>query len=192
MNEKDRNQFVDDLLEASLSHYSSVTPRAGLEGRVLAHSRAAQERRVRFLWAGWLAAGVTAALIVMGVLSLAHRLTIPSPPKAAEVVKPMLPTGPRPSPVMVPTVRAHALLQVSKGQIRQANPISASVESRLPVFPSPSPMTDQEKLLVQYVHTTPAEALSAKPSESEDFQELKIEEIAITPLDAEKNVTQPN
>jgi hypothetical protein len=52
-------------------------------------------------------------------------------------------------------------------------------------------MTEQERLLVQYVRTTPAEALSAAASEGNDIQELTITEIAITPLDGEQEDLQP-
>lgn len=189
MDDKERSQFVDDLLEASLSRYSSVRPRPGLEERVLAHSRAAQDRRARLLWAGCLVVGAAAAMITVGVLNFNHRQAIPTTPKSGEVGK-TLPAIPH-RLIAAPPARARLPLAASTRQTRQANPTSATLESRLPMFPSPSPMTDQEKLLVQYVHTTPAEVLSATPSESEDIQELKIEEIAIIPLDAEQNVTQP-
>lgn len=189
MDDNERNQFVDDLLEASLARYSSVMPRTGLEGRVLAHARAAQERRARVMWAWWLSAGVAVIMFTVAVLNFTHRQAIPTPPKSVEVVKAVSGIGPR--PVAAPPKQVRATLHASKRQIWEANLISAAEENRLPMFPSPSPMTDQEKLLVQYVRTTPAEALSATPSESEDFQKLKIEEIAITPLDAEQSGTQP-
>jgi hypothetical protein len=189
MDEENRSQFVDDLLDASLSRYSSVTPRPGLEGRVLANARAAQERRARFIWAGWLAVGAAAVMITVGVLNFTHRQATPTTPKSAEVVKTLHMIVPGPHTVAPERVRTSP--PTSKRRTSKPNLASASEESRLPVFPSPSPMTEEEKLLAQYVRTTPAEALSAPASESNDIQELNIEEIAITPLDAEQDETQP-
>ena len=65
------------------------------------------------------------------------------------------------------------------------NLVLARVENRFPVFPSPSPITEQEKLLAQYVHTTPAEVLSATSTDSAQIQDLEIKPLEIAPLDTD-------
>jgi hypothetical protein len=183
MDEKERNQFVDELLDASLAGYSTVTPRPGLEGRILAHVRAAQARRSWFVWAGWLGAGATAALIVIGVFSLAHRVTIPAPPKTVEVLKPGVGLGLRKGPVAGPP--SQQIKAPRKPEIQRARSVNALVtraEVRQPVFPSPAPLTSEEKLLMQYVHATPAAVLSAPSTETAQIAEIQIKDLEIPPL----------
>jgi len=192
MDDKERNQFVDDLVEASLARYSSVPPRLGLEGRVLAHVAAARERRPWFTWAGRLAAGALAAIIAVGVFNLMHGRRNPSLPPSIAIVKtsPPTPTTGH-GPITLPPGRGRAILPASKRPAPQVNIVLARVENKLSVFPSPSPITEQEKLLAQYVRTTPPGALSALATDGTDIQEVKIKEVEITPLDVEQNETQP-
>jgi len=192
MDDKERTQFVDDLLEASLARYSSVTSRPGLEGRVLANAKAAQARRSVFVWAGWLAAGATAALIVFGVFSLTRRGTIPAPPKTVEVVKPGVGTGLRHVPVTGPPIQqAHVLRKPQLQRPPQATSL-ARAEVRLPVFPSPSPITEQEKLLAQHVHITPTDVSSAPSTDGTVIPELEFKPLNIAPLDAEETESKIN
>jgi hypothetical protein len=187
MDDKERNQFVDSLLGASLARYSRVAPQPGLEGRILANVAAAQERRTWSAWVGWLAAGAAAAMIIVGVFNLAHRPAIPAPPKSAELVK-----GPQvkgPGLVAVRPERARAHLPASKRRARQVNLVLAREENRLPMFPSPGTMTEQERLLAQYVHTTPAEVLSAASTEIALIPDLEIKPLEIAPLDTDE--TEP-
>jgi hypothetical protein len=179
MDEKERNQFVDDLLNASLARYSSVTPRPGLEGRILANAKAAKARRTWFVWAGWLAAGAAAGLIALGILNFRHRLTIPAPPKSVEVVKPGTGLG---LVAVEPSKQARA---PRKPMTQRARPITSVVvraEVRQAVFPSPEPMTSEEKLLVKFVDKTPTEVLLASAPETQTIQKIQIKELEISPL----------
>ena len=186
MDDKEHNQFVDDLLDASLARYSRVSPRTGLEGRVLAQVTAAREHRAWFTWAGKLAAGALAAIIAVGVFNLMHWRRNPSPPPSIAIVKTSPPTPTiRHGPITMPPGRARALLPASKRRPPQVNLVLARVENRFPVFPSPSPITEQEKLLAQYVHTTPAEVLSATSTDSAQIQDLEIKPLEIAPLDTD-------
>ena len=193
MDDKERNQFVDDLLDASLARYSSVTPRPGLEGRILANARAAQARRSLLVWAGWLAAGAAAALIVFGVFSFTHRVTSPAPPIKVDVVKPRVGLGLRKNPVTVPPIRqAHTPRRSAVQRARPVSPIVARAGVRLPMFPSPSPMTAQERLLVEYVRTTPAEVLTATPTENALISALEIKPLKIAPLETDETESKIN
>ena len=192
MDEKERNQFVDDLLEASLARYSSVPPRPGLEGRVLANVRAAQGRHAWFVWAGWLAAGAAAVLIVIGALSLTHRVIIPSPPQRVEVTKSTSTSILAKAPTLHPPERSLVPRRTSSGRTVHPTLMVAHAEARLPEFPSPSPLTSEEKLLVQYVRATPAPALLASSTGTTKIQEIQIKELEISPLDDESADSKNN
>jgi hypothetical protein len=186
MDDKERNQFVDSLLDASLARYSTVAPRPGIEGRVLANVGARQERRSWFAWAGRLAAWAFTIFIAVGVLKLLQVRRSPSPPLSVAKVKTAPPTPPAAhDPIAVPRERARALLPASKRRAPQANIVLAHAENKLPMFPSPGPMTDQEKLLAQYVRTTPAEVLLAASTESAQIPELEMKPLEIAPLDTD-------
>jgi hypothetical protein len=51
MHDDKRDQFVDELLEASLKQYGGEEPRSGLETRILASLRT-RERAVQRRWLG--------------------------------------------------------------------------------------------------------------------------------------------
>lgn len=190
MEDKNQDRFLDDLLDAGLARYTNVTPRPGLEGRILANARAARERRPWFVWAGWLASGAVAAAILLSVLAVT-RLRTPPPPPVPVVSRPgvqehLLP-GLRP---VTRLARArHRMRPLYPHQASGAAAVAAAEEVRLAQFPSPQPLTEQEKLLVQYVRQAPPEALAASPTESTVIPDLEIKPLDIAPLDAEE--TEP-
>lgn len=191
MENKNQDQFVEELLDAGLARYSNVTPRPGLEGRVLASVRAEKDRRAWFVWPGVLAAGAVAAAIVLGVVVLRHSRTgtpqravaygnggslgLPIPDRA----------GARPAPT--PTMFRRPLLARPAAH-RSA--ITAAAEPRLVMFPSPRPLTEQEKLLLEYVRRTPVQALAAAAPSHDDIQDEGIKVIDVAPQDAEETRTK--
>ncbi|HEV2351366.1 MAG TPA: hypothetical protein VG028_16140 [Terriglobia bacterium] len=192
MDEKERSQFVDDLLEASLSQYGNVTPRTGLEGRVLANARAAQERRARWLGAGWLAAGAAAVLIAIGVLNFAHKESIPALPKLAGAVTTAHATDVGPGPIPIPKVRSHgAGRPFSRPALRGASK-RVEDEPHMTVFPSPQPETAEERLLLQYVRTTPPSVLTGFPADSAEIPDLEIKKLDMPPLASDADETKNN
>jgi len=193
MDDKERNQFVDDLLEASLARYGTASPRPGLEGRVLANVAVARERRSWSAWMGWLAAGAIASIIAVGVFNLMHGRRNPSPPQSVAMVKTTpssLTIGHR--PIAVPPERVRELQPASKRRAPHVNLELAGEGKNLPVFPSPSPMTEQEKLLALYVRTTPAEVLSSASTDSTQIPELEIKPLEIAPLDTDETEPKSN
>lgn len=191
MEDKTHNQFVEDLLDASLERYGSVTPRPGLEARVLANVRAAQEHHSWFVWAGWLAAGAVAALIVVGVFNLANR-------RARLIQPPTVATGHTAPqtvasvPPVEPAGESRRSRQVAKERTPRTVTQTARQETRLDVFPSPQPPTEQEKLLANYVRQTPAEVLSASSTDIAPILDLEIKPLDIAPLDSEQTETKTN
>jgi hypothetical protein len=102
-----RDQFIDNLLDASLREYSRTEPRIGLENRILRRIEEAPPQRfwMKTFWMTgwrWSAVAVVAVLIVSAVLLL--RPHVPPPNRAprfnqtipASGVNPNLGNGVRP------------------------------------------------------------------------------------------------
>jgi hypothetical protein len=192
MDEEKRDQFVNDLLEESLSHYGRMTPRPGLEGRVLANARAARERRTLFVWAGWLVAGAAATMIAVGVLKFGHRRSIPAPTIPAGAVTTAKGPVVGPGPAIVPKTQPRAAVRVFPRPVQRAAAERVVDTPHLTVFPSPAPETAQEKLMAQYVRETPPSVLAAIPADSPELQDLKIKKLEIPPLTGDANDTKNN
>ena len=191
MDDKEHNRFIDDLLDASLSRYGSATPRPGLDVRILANVRSDRQHRSWLVWAGGLAVGALAAVIVVGALALMRLSTPPAPPAPVVADQGVL-TGPSSvSPPVQPPRAPHRTPLLLAHQAAVAAPKPADAEPRTVQFPSPQPPTDQERLLVQYVRETPAPALSAVLTASAAIPDLEIKELTITPLANEETET-PN
>ncbi len=174
---RDKERFVEDLLEASLERHYRAEPRAGLEARILA-GIAARERVVRRRWL-WTFAAATAAVAVT-VLAL-HGLRRPPAPvptvSQAAAPKPQPPvtftfTGPKPSAP-----------HTAREGVRR---IAAAEPSRPAQFPTPRPLTDSEKLLLVYTEVVPKKVLATPPtpplSQDLDISELNIAALDIKPL----------
>ncbi len=191
MDPRERNQFVDELLDSALARYRSAGPRPGLEERVLARLRAGGQPRP---WPGWawrLAAGVAVLGIVLAMGYLARRSinmssTPPAPTAVAEARK-----EPTPRPAVPQVIaKSHTSGRPASQIPRRATPRHASAEPRKDVFPSPAPLTDEEKLLLCYVRGTPAAVLIALSMHNEEMEDIQIKPLEIPPLDTESARSQ--
>lgn len=164
MAEHDINdQRLEEKLDAMLRAYSDEQPRPGLETRILANLRAQAVRKEdrallwRWLWGG----ALTLALVAVALAVYIGRLQpLPAPPVIA-VVK-ALPPAP------IPT--APEITPVQNGAHRQKYPpqkLLLAASPRQDVFPSPVPLSDQEKLLLRYLASTPHEEVASQ-SHSDD------------------------
>jgi len=181
VDDKNDANFVGELLEASLKRLRSEEPRAGLESRILASVRssdyAAQPRR--WVWAWALA--VSAAALIVAVVVL--RFTSRPAPRTATVspaVQAVAPKAETPKAVAV----ALPMSRVPGRPVRPSR--SLAPEFRRPEqFPTPSPLTEQEKLLLRYVRGIPPSG----PRELGDLagaQDLKLSELFIPDLDVDE------
>jgi len=152
---------LDRGLDAALSQYAAVEPRAGLEERVLANLRAEREHVVtRACWR-WAAAVV--AIIVAA--SLLWRSGRPTPSTTAHHPSTTV-EGSRQSAMQAadlgpgaPIRPAHRASSKRRMGRRVADPRAAVVaEPRLGQFPSRQPLSEQEKLLMRFVAEFPTEA----------------------------------
>jgi len=189
MHDDKPDQLVDELLEASLKQYRSEEPRLGLEMRILAGIRTRQRaaRHRRLVWALALCAGMLAAIVL--VLHSAHA---PSrkPATSASVPRPTAKPpansgsadvrflGPRfvPWPAKKP--------RTPKPGVRATRPVHPEQ------FPTPVPVTEQEKLLLAYLGKATEPGLVAGTNQAEEapprdleIPGIKIAGLEIKPLD---------
>jgi hypothetical protein len=157
---------LDVALDAALAKYSAVEPRAGLEERVLAHMR---EEQTRYAERGWWRWGFAAAVVAIFVVAVALAW------RSGKTSQPVIANRPSvlaPSP-KAPAVAVDASADASnkKNAVRPRERVSihrsahlsphAAVMATVPKldqFPSPQPLSEQEKILESYVEKYPEHA----------------------------------
>src|SRR5579864_1386344 len=147
---------LDRALDGALTKYASVEPREGLEERSLGNLRTASTRDARCVWWNWGFAAVLAAafLIVAAVVwqwnkSSQPPIVVRRPPINAAPIAPRIANrdiSPAPQKKQHRTIRP------------RLQPEIASAGPKLDVFPSPLPLSEQEKILASYVTVYPEHA----------------------------------
>jgi hypothetical protein len=171
--EKDKKMRIDDMLDSLLTNYSSAEPRSGLKNRILANLREAEEKEAAHGWWSfkWLWAGVVTAAIIIGAVLINGRHRVEPPTNV--VVRNSQP-APRPeiqscAPIArqetakihrrkpsTPTLPQNATLALSE---RPAN------------FPTPAPLSEQDRMMFAYLENTPREVVIAQLPRNNDQQE---------------------
>lgn len=170
-------------LDAVLTKYATVEPRAGLEQRVLAHLRAGGGRMVHRWWR-WPAMVelAIAVAIVMGV-SLVWR----SPKTASEIAVHRLPSigqsGPQ-SAKDIPNPPTHMMKTATRHSRRQR---VAPVGPKLDQFPSPRPFSEQERILENYVKSDLRQAALIAEARTEALVRDAAEEMNYNVASSEKD-----
>jgi hypothetical protein len=202
---KKQQDELDNALDAALAKYAAVEPRAGLEDRILANLRADWSRVPDRAWWRWSVAGALAAIVVVA-LALAWRSGKPSRPVVANH-----------SPATTQASKEQATLAVSSGDAnerplytsnstirRTTNPVRRETvvaaspklgqpkldQPKLDQFPSPQPLSEQEKILQSYVAEYPEKAVLIARARSEalqrDLEEMNAFASGQRPTDAEE------
>ncbi|MFI5118046.1 MAG: hypothetical protein ACHP8B_15250 [Terriglobales bacterium] len=170
-----RAREVDEWLESALRQYGRAEPRAGLESRVLAslqveRTRTAAPKR----W--WWAVGTVTALAAMvvtvwvwqsrrearpastaGITNTTHHEVVTTHPAEGYSAK------------QVTTRR------LARGLIRNA---AVAASPKMEQFPSPQPLSDQERILMSYVARNPENAALVAQARAEALQRDREEEEA--------------
>jgi hypothetical protein len=169
--------FVDEMLRASLRHYASAEPRPGLEGRVLAGVQSRQRAaRHRAAWAWAIGATAVAAMVVLFVIHGPRHQTVQLPVTAkapANVAAPAVAEIARPAQPLLP---------------HHTRPSTARswVDRRPQQFPTPRPLSEQEKLLLVYAESLKtSSADSAWKPDQDSARELEIPALSITAIKIE-------
>jgi len=178
--EKDKQMQIDEVLDSLLASYSSVEPRPGLETRIMATLRDGESREAsrgwwnfKWVWAG----AVLATLIVAGVLVRGKRHVAPPPRTVvqttpAAVQQPLVKQSNAQQPgVQQPTVQSSVPTFGVTPAVRHRHKTLAPVpqqnatlawNQRPTVFPTPTPLSEQERLLLSYYSHTPREEVIAQ------------------------------
>jgi len=164
---RDGASELDRELDAALAKYAAVEPRTGLEERVLANLRAERARVPDRAWWHWGLAGAVAAVVVVA-LALAWRSGRPSAPVIAHHPPPS-PSGATQGPQQPGTrdvangdgnrvrPREHSSIRTASAHRSHAELVAAN--PKLEQFPSPEPLSEQEKILQNYVAKYPEQAV---------------------------------
>ncbi len=174
-----RERAVDEWLDAALDQYGKVEPRAGLEGRVLS-SLQAERTRVTAPSRWWWVTGMATALTVIAVaiwvwqssrevkrgntaaiVNSTHQELATNHPTDDHSTRQIVThrSSRRPMPNVVVTA------------IPKAPP-------KLEQFPSPQPLSEQEKLLMSYVAKDPENAVLVAQARAEAMARDREEEAA--------------
>lgn len=160
----DQEQRLDHLLDSLLAHYAYAEPRPGFETRLLAAVRGPkQSSRFGWLWAFCAATG--AAIAVFGVY-YSQLWQLPQPPSIEAAKPPVLPAI---RPFLVPKATWH----VQNGAV-EPTPLVSTVDVRREVFPTPVPLSEQERLLLQYLRRTPREEVASHAHEDEPEEAIDL------------------
>jgi hypothetical protein len=161
---KDKQMQIDDMLDSLLTNYSAAEPRPGLETRILANLRDAEESKSPAGWWNfrWLWAGVVVAGIIMAAVLINGRHRIEPPTHVIVKTSPAIPQ-PEIQP-NAPAVRNETVRIRPRKSLAPTRPQNATLalNERPAVFPTPTPLSEQEKLLLSYLAGTPREEVIAQ------------------------------
>ena len=156
---KSQSDELDRALDAALAKYAAVEPRAGMEGRILANLHA-QPSVGNHSWWRWTFAAAALALVVFA-LALAWRSTRGSPQIAHEKTA-TVPRQPQQEQqhTDVGVVARVATARAVRGHapVRRRSPVVVASIPKLEQFPSPQPLSDEERALARYAAHFPLEA----------------------------------
>lgn len=185
MHDNQRANFVDELLDASLVRWPTAGPRGGLEERVLARLRT--ERRIA-PWAAraWAMCAGLAGMLMIGIYVAQKSEQRPATPSAVQSADPRKPETraaiSQPGVVEPIGSQRRAGRAAARGISRMFSPAGkrAREETRSKEFPTPAPLSEQERLLMSYAKLalSPGKlAFHSTPSATEkiEIQPLKIQ-----------------
>jgi hypothetical protein len=180
-NPPDAKTKLDDELDAALAKFASAEPRPNLENRILANLRAEQKRAPEQAWWRWPVLIPAASVVIVLALSLVWKSEKTKPALTAHhpsmTVQSSKPTGTNLAANNNDTSdQSQLATPATKRSARHSAPhpqaVVASVP-RLSQFPSPRPLSDEEKLLVHYVHDFPEEAVMIANAQAEFEKEME-------------------
>ena len=186
---EDKNQFIDKLLDFALAHRRGAAPEPGLEIRILEGLRAAAHKRPSkgALWGfpakGWITVAVTASVISVGAfVRIADRQ--PTPTARTSQAVHAQPMNSNPATPPSPTTLATAIRPKPTPPSERLKPRRTEAPRWPAQFPTPAPLSAEEKLLIQYVRETPPQVLATlRLKERCSIQPLEIKPLEIRPLE---------
>jgi hypothetical protein len=196
---------LDRALDAALAKYTAVEPRAGLEERIFAHlhhanlqaesTRAANRAWWRMRW-GWTAALAIVVVIFIFAMTLTLRSSKPSQPSVKNIPSITIP-GPHETKKQEPELANRnenpappRRERVRHGVTPQPEAVADADYPKLDKFPSPRPLSGQEKMLLEYVQQNPEEAAMIAQAQTAFARQQELERNAPQPGDANPQMRQ--
>jgi hypothetical protein len=175
MNSRDNDQ-MDQWLEGALGKYGKAEPRAGLEGRILANLAAERQRlALRWRW-GFALAG---ALAICGALAFWRGSSSHSTNKTPAIQAPVeqskeshLAKETQGQVLGTLPIKSAAAKRHGVKKIKKIKTIELANEPRLEQFPSRRPLSEQEKMLMEFVRNSPQDAVLVAQMQAERQKEL--------------------
>jgi hypothetical protein len=183
MFDEQKDEPLDELLNDLLSEYSVVEPRPGLQTKILAGLRAAAAAQTGswFKSPAWPWGGAGAAVVAVALLIFFIAQPGQSPPqRVVRRVEPAPIAGPQQVTSRPEAIRGGRGPQRARfsragvvGRRVHNGPRTPVVSTRADVFPTPAPLSEQEKLLLRYMAGTPREEKLAqsRPQAAENDSE---------------------
>lgn len=164
MADQEIDKQMDEVLDSLLANYSSAEPRPGLETRILANLREAEKKEAAQGWWSfkWLWAGAVAAAIIVAAVMISGRHRVAPPTNMVVKTRPAVPQPeiqPQAPAMSKETARAHRRKPSTPALPQNA---TLALRDRPAVFPTPTPLSDQEQLLLRYLSGTPREEVVAQ------------------------------
>lgn len=182
MNQHDTE--LDRQLDAALSKFATIEPRAGLQQRILANLRIEEERGMKRSWWRWPAVAALAAVIVVS-LSVAWRSGRPVQNIARPNTQSPLRTNGDAGAQIANKSRGGSNQPHEAGPARRLKPHSVGSQTRavasqpkLDQFPSPEPLSEQETILARYVTNYPAHAALIAQARTDELRRDSAEEMS--------------
>ena len=167
---------IDREIDIALLRYGAAEPRTGLEDRVLANLRMPPQSASAHSWWRWtvVVAGAAMAIVlaVWIVFPPGRKHLLESTDRPSSVTPRIISSAPVVT-AKPPSVTKRSMLD--RGSVRT----TASSESRLDQFPSPQPLSEQEKSLQNYVAEYPGHASLMAQARIEALQRDLAEEAAL-------------
>lgn len=187
---------IDRWLDEAVQQYANTEPRPGLEGRVLARLAEVEKRPARNLrWWGVLAIS-TAALLALVFFSIGRsKLNPVQTPVAHEAT----PARTQPEIRKEDGTAAGNKLPQNQSLPRRHNAASRELASlarrgapKREQFPSPAPLSDEEKMLASYVRSFPEKAAQVARTQAELHKQEELEMAAPWPKNSDPTFTRQN
>jgi hypothetical protein len=173
----DERDELDRLIDGALSGYSSADPLDGLEDRVLRRVQAAgAARRSPWFYRLGFAIPALAALLFVGIaLWMGTRKAAVSEPSSLT-----------PRPRLSPAPAAQVVEPRRGNRMGQGHSAPARSLPKEQYFPSPVPITDEERALVAWVRRAPIEAAQVFADlQKRSSEPIEIQPIQIPPLQSD-------
>jgi len=156
-------------LDATLAKLAAAEPRAGLETRILANLRTSPVPATRA--ARWLWPAIAVALIAVTIgLSLVWKLQTPSSSiqaRTPSVAKPVATPNTETKKEMATDTQTVPAPRIKRHDSHQPAITAVRKAPKLDQFPSPRPLTENEKTLARYVARFPQEARLVAQAQAE-------------------------